>query len=128
MTSPFADFANAEITFKIASGSAGSDRFGNPQPQTADLVVAAMLKEKRGQSQGFPGADRASMILEGFLVSPLELPSEIGVGSVGEIRLKRDSQTTIVGKFTILPAIANPILVAESITELSKIRGIFQYP
>ncbi len=129
MTSPFADFANAEITFKVASATAsGVDRLGNPAIATTDLVVTAMLKEKRSQPQGLPGTDRASIVLEGYLVSPLQLPSSLEMGSVGEILLKKDATTTIKGKFTLMPAIANPVLVAENIVELSKIKGLLQYP
>ncbi|MEM7771969.1 MAG: hypothetical protein AAF327_15845 [Cyanobacteria bacterium P01_A01_bin.37] len=84
MTSPFAQFANATLTFSVPTGVLEQDANGNMVPSTTSVVVTAMFTVTRspfGTTRArvveFPGKDVEQIFLQGYAVNPTLLPDSI---------------------------------------------------
>ncbi|HEY9697019.1 MAG TPA: hypothetical protein V6D10_07135 [Trichocoleus sp.] len=123
--SPFADFVNATLKFKVAgAGALTPDSRGNLRPTDAIVQVTAMLdKAKPPETTSRPGVDGTAIYLEGFVVdsgqaNPLELPSVCTPAS--ECEAIWDGKA---GQFLIEPVSRSPWGYEESTGD--EIRGWF---
>lgn len=84
MTTPFASFTNATLTFQRKVGVETVDALGNVRADTVDFVVTAYLKEvkttSKNQMDWEGGLDNA-IAVEGRCVSPANLPADITPGT-----------------------------------------------
>ncbi len=84
MSTPFAAYANATLTFQRAIAAPTVDALGNQSVQTEDFVVTAYLKEivprAGGNLSPFDGGTDTSSRVEGRLVEPTSLPADIVPG------------------------------------------------
>lgn len=80
MTTPFASFQNAVITFKIPSGSPTVDEYGNTKDTLIDWSVIAFLKQKKKSTptaQDIALGNIEGIRIEGKCVEPRFLHSSI---------------------------------------------------
>jgi hypothetical protein len=85
--SPFADNANALLTFKVATGLTQEDpRTGNPIPIVGTVEIKAMLQRPKlnPKNLAMTGLDQTEAPLEGRAVDPQYLPSSIQIGARAE--------------------------------------------
>lgn len=135
MTSPFAQFKNAELIFKVPDGTYTTNSAGNRVSGAKSLKIEALLKQSKDKGdlakyakdiEAFAGADSYAFLLEGYLVEPMVYPSEL------EFLTEADAAVTLIaglpklGKFKLLPVIDSPYLVTSGINLTTPIKGIFR--
>ena len=120
MTSPFADFANATLTFKVP-GSTVTNNLGNPEGAVTELVVKAMLRKSNRQPTNIlnPGSDVDLVLLTGRCVEPIALPLAIVAESVAIANIEGQ-----VGEFTLNAGIQSPYVPKEILGQA--IEGYFR--
>ena len=122
MTTPFADFANATLYFRVASGTLEENpETGNVQPQFKIIKATAMLQVSSGtRSFNSDGVPTGQVSLKGYWVNPsfrhpridtLEIAAIIWDGKQGEFTLAESGKSPFFNE-------------AESTGE--KIEGIFK--
>lgn len=127
MASPFASFANATLSFQVASGALTPDAKGNLRPGTAIVTVEALLQQKRDPNEEMlPGVDKTAVWVEGYITrianqDDLVLPTVI----------TPDSPCSAVwqgrqGRFHMQFNARNPYLAALSIDLVERLKGYFQ--
>lgn len=83
MASPFAPYANASLRWQVPTGGSTVDAAtGNVIPETAEIVLTALLNQRGGNSRQLPdsrpqGVDETAVYLEGYAVEPMELPVSV---------------------------------------------------
>ena len=103
-SSPFFDFVNATLTFKVP-GAITLDPSGNPFSTSTQLIVKAMLTGDRRQAANFlrMGTGVDLIPLTGRCIEPLQLPPGLVADSVA-IALIGDQ----VGEFILSGSIQSP--------------------
>jgi hypothetical protein len=138
VTSPFAEFANATLTFKVpakainydgnfnfdgsnTSASLSTNQLGNPEGRVIPLVVTAMLRKSNRQPTNIlnPGSDIDLVLLTGRCINPIALPPEIVVQSVAEAVIDG-----VAGEFVLGANIQSPFLLKEILGQA--IEGYFR--
>jgi len=98
MSSPFVDFVNATLTFKVP-GVITLDDSGNPSSVPTELIVKVSIKRDRKQASEFlrlgTGADLVPVT--GRCVDPLELPPGLVAGAVAIAQISDQSGEFILG-------------------------------
>ncbi|BDA74372.1 hypothetical protein CAL7716_085380 [Calothrix sp. PCC 7716] len=135
MTSPFAQFKNAELLFKVPDGTYTTNSAGNRISGTKILKIEALLKQSKDKGdlakyakdiEAFAGADSYAFLLEGYLVAPTIYPTEL------EFLTEADATVTLLaglpkqGRFKLLPVVDSPYLIATEINLTTPIKGIFR--
>lgn len=119
--SPFLPFVNAQLRFEVAGGGLVTDLNGNPIPGTAILEVKAVLQQQRNPNREIrPGVDPTSIWVEGFLVSPLELPGNVTPDSPCEMIWQGRR-----GRFWLEFSAKNAYLDALNIQLVNRLKGYF---
>lgn len=105
MTTPFTPFANATLTFTVASGTpTGTNPVtGAPTFTTTEVEVTASLREAKQQKQVIEGVDEGAIYLTGRAVDPTTLPAGANVSQFVPCNLTRDRVLT--GKFYLEPTV-----------------------
>ncbi len=138
MTSPFAEFANATLTFKVpadainydgtfnfdgdnTAASLSTNQLGNPEGRIIPLVVTAMLRKSNRQPINIlnPGSDTDLILLTGRCINPIALPPEIVVQSVAEAVVDG-----VAGEFVLNANIQSPFVPREVLGQA--IEGYFR--
>ena len=110
MTSPFASFANATLTFKVP-GVTVINSLGNPQGAVTNLVVKAMLKRNANRQPTNilnPGSDVDLVLLRGRCVDPIALPLALVAESVAIAEIDG-----YIGEFTLSAIVQSPFVSKE---------------
>lgn len=121
MTSPFADFVNAILTFKVPSTTAVNS-LGNPEGAVTEFVVKAMLKRNANRQPTnilSPGSDVDLVLLRGRCVDPIALPLAIVAESVAIAEID-----DMVGEFTLSAIVQSPSVPKEVLGQA--IEGYFR--
>lgn len=123
MPSPFPKLLhNATLTF-IRYNQSGVDEFGNPTQTAGEtLEVIAFLKQQRDPKEGREqGVDVNQIYVEGYAISPMQLPSWVvpGVTAQGNVPGLGEGTLKIVPGITV----ARELLER---TAGTKIRGYFE--
>jgi len=103
-SSPFFDFVNATLTFKVP-GVVTLDASGNPSSASTELIVKAMLTGDRRQAANFlrMGTGVDLIPVTGRCIEPLSLPSGLVADSVAIALIGNQ-----VGEFILSGAIQSP--------------------
>ncbi|XHX80951.1 MAG: hypothetical protein RBJ76_13765 [Stenomitos frigidus ULC029] len=130
MASPFADAANAVLTFQVGTGQFTTQPGSyNPVEVMETVRCVVLLKPVANKAslelEFYEGADETWQILEGFWVDPLP-PPNIPVGAVGELAITTGIGITKTGSFRLAPTIQNPYVTALGIDFIGKLRGLFR--
>jgi hypothetical protein len=128
VASPFADYANALLTFQVSSGTLAPDSKGNMRPGKATIQVTALLQQKRDPNrEPRPGVDESSIWVEGYI-------TQVGADPEGSLVLPSvvtpDSPCAATwqgraGRFQMEFTARNPYLAALEVDAVEKIRGYF---
>lgn len=130
VTSPFAPFKNAVLSFQVSSGALVSDSNGNMRPGTAIVQVEALLQQKRDPNRkAEAGVDTSKIWLEGYLVKvlgaepgrELKLPSVVTPDSLCSAAWQGRA-----GRFYLEFTADNPYLAALNIDLVNRVRGYFE--
>lgn len=135
MTSPFAGFDNAILTFKVSDGTFTINALGNRIPNVINAIIKAVLKESTSTSdvtkyaqeiQQFAGADGRARLLEGYLVDPLTYPDGVKFLAEADIVIATSLGVEETGRFKLLPILQSPYVVASNIGFITPIKGIIR--
>lgn len=122
MTSPFRSVYNTELQFLIDSDELTTDRFDNLIPSQKTINVSALLKPaSQSTISRWAGKDSNSLLLEGFLVDPLELPIQIQPPCKAKMKIRTATNRQEEGDAELLPLIQNPYVVAVGIKNVTRI-------
>lgn len=135
MVSPFTQFKNAELIFKVPDGTYTINSAGNRISGAKSLKIEALLKESKSKGdlakyaqdiEAFAGADSYAFLLEGYLVDPMVYPPELEFLTEADATVALVSGLPKQGKFKLLPLIESPYLIATGINLTTPIKGIFR--
>ena len=125
--SPFANYSNAVLTLSVPTAELTSDAYGNPSPKYEQLQIKALL-----QPSGNPriiyqaGSDKNAQAMVGYLVEPQTLPDSVKLPAVAEATITTGIGREEKGNFEILPTVQDPFLVAQGVSVVTKIEGVFR--
>lgn len=127
MLSPFDSVANAELFFQIQTNTLTTDTWGNPIPNHQEFTVKALLQPaKQLTIDRLGGLDASFALLEGFMVSPLELPIEIRPPCTGQGIIKMATNRKEKGDVELFPIIQNPYVIAAGVKIVTRIAVKFR--
>lgn len=128
MTSPFATFANAVLTFNLPTGQVSVNAVGNTVVVTSPLQFTAMLSPVRDTAEVnfYVGDDDVSELMKGYLVAPLSFPASLTAPIEGTCIVKTAIGITKTGTFKLLPVTQSPYLTGLKIDFLNRISGVFR--
>ena len=128
MSSPFAAFANATITFKVPTGIVSVNSVGNRVIETSLIVVKAMLKPVRDMAElnYYIGDDDSAELMSGYLTEPTSLPASLKPPTEGAIVITTALGRSESGTFKLMPRSQSPILAGVGIDYLNKVIGILR--
>lgn len=121
MTTAFAGYANATLTFQVAVSSGEIDSLGNPVATTQDAIVEAYITEiprERTQIGWSGGADNVLRV-QGRCVEPAALPEGIIPGVAAKAVIGG-----VEGEFYLEPALQSAFEVLGQVAG-EKIKGRF---
>ena len=130
--SPFLKFANATLTFDVASGNKFTvdPVTGNDIAKMSKLTVIACLEPSKAklssQIREQIGLDKAVEMLSGYLVSPLQLPESLKPGAIAEAVIKTSTKTKAKGRAYLLTPVTNdPYVVGAGVDIINQITIAF---
>ena len=126
MTSPFAFAANATLTFNVPSNATTTDKYNNVIPVYEQVEVICLLKPSTTTPEVQPGIDENVTPMAGFLVDPLELPTNVKSLTKAIAKIKTANGVFETGEFTLLKTIQNPFVMAANVDLVNRIRGTFR--
>lgn len=128
MSSPFATFANAVLTFNVPTGNVTVNTVGNRVVETSPLSFTAMLKPVKDTAEinYYVGDDDVSELLKGYLIEPLIFAPSLTAPIEGSAQIQTAIGTTKTGTFKLLPLTQSPYLTGLGIEFLTKIQGVFR--
>lgn len=124
--SPFAEMANALLTFVTITDRYSEDEYGQPINQEVPYEVVALLKPAPARTKRDPGIDINQESLTGFLVAPLTLPDKISLNSAAKIQLIASFTRIQTGVFTLQSDSVSPYLIKSGVDEANKIKGVMR--
>lgn len=123
MSSPFAGFENATLTFKVAGSGTADPVTGNRNFARSHVAVEALLTEQSNRKQKDiqrpAGVDIQAIYLEGYAVIPDRLPVTVKPNTWAEA-----VWSGFNGKFYLMLTANSPYGVEDSTGD--RIRGWFQ--
>lgn len=121
-TSPFADFTQSTLTFKIDDGVPVLDETGNYAAPSRTITVKAFLEQskRQGKAESTIGELRNLVHVEGHCVEPMQMPPELepGMSAIATVN-------GVDGRFVLSLVLPDPVSAAgEAVGD--QIKGTFE--
>lgn len=126
--SPFANYANATLTFEIGDGQYSIDPVTlNPVEGKNEVVVKAILEATGGTvKEETKGIQEAWEVMKGYLVEPVNLSAVFAFNLVATADIEIAPGVIAHGTFKLMPVVNNPYVMGAGVDIITEVKGLFR--